>query len=164
MVDCFSRNDDGVSIEDFITYQNKNKNNRIFVGELGQSVLLEMMLLDGRASFTMTIWTKFPMNNQNKSFLDMRCHTQKKDKGSHKEVMQQDNANITSFSSCGHSILQVHGLLQQEKVIVSIHPSCKQNFMNVDLTQRLKVSIKNMCSTQVDGDHVQVFKEENYYG
>jgi hypothetical protein len=32
--------------------------------------------------------------------------------------------------SCGKSILQVHGCIQQEKVIVSINPSCQQKFIS----------------------------------
>ena len=72
--------------------------------------------------------------------------------------MQEDNASTTSLSSCCYSILQVHRL-QQEKVMVSIHPSCKHNFIKFHLTQRLKFPTKNMCNTQVDGEHVQVFKD-----
>ena len=75
--------------------------------------------------------------------------------------MKKDNANNTSFSSCGHSILHLHGLLWQDKLIVSIRSSFQHNFINVDLTQRLKVPRKKMCSIHVDGEHVQVFKDLN---
>ena len=33
--------------------------------------------------------------------------------------------------SCGNSILQVHGCIHKEKVIVSINPSFSQTFINV---------------------------------
>ena len=42
---------------------------------------------------------------------------------------------------------------------MAIHSSCKNNYINVDLTHRLKVPRNNICSTQVDGEHVQVFKD-----
>ena len=71
--------------------------------------------------------------------------------------MKKDDTN--GLFSCGMFILQVYGCIQQEKVIVEIHPSCKHNYINVDLTHRLKVPTNNICSTQVDGEHVQVFKD-----
>ena len=33
--------------------------------------------------------------------------------------------------SCGNSILQVHGCIHKENIIVSINFSCQQNFINV---------------------------------
>lgn len=36
------------------------------------------------------------------------------------------------------SILQVHGCIQKEKVIISINPSCKHNFINVNLEKKLQ--------------------------
>lgn len=50
---------------------------------------------------------------------------------------------------------------------MAIHSNCKHNYINVNLTHRLKVPTNNICSTQVDGKHVQVFKDlkitiENY--
>ena len=41
---------------------------------------------------------------------------------------------------------------------MAIHPSFKHSYINVDLNHRLKVPTNNICSTQVDGEHVQVFK------
>ena len=61
--------------------------------------------------------------------------------------------------SCGMSILQLYGCIQQAKVTMEIDPSCKHNYIDVDLTHRLKVPTNNICSTQVDGEHVQVFKD-----
>ena len=61
------------------------------------------------------------------------------------DEVKKDDTN--GLFSCGKSILQVYGCIQQEKVIVAIHPSCKHNYINVDLTHRLKVPTKNICST-----------------
>ena len=74
--------------------------------------------------------------------------------------MKQYNTHTNGLSSSGISLLKVHGCIQQDKVIVSINPSCKNNYINVDLTHRLKVLTDNICSTQVDGEHVQVFKDQ----
>jgi len=37
----------------------------------------------------------------------------------------------------GISLLQIHGLIQKEKIIVSINPSCKHNFISVNLAKKL---------------------------
>jgi hypothetical protein len=60
--------------------------------------------------------------------------------------------------SCGKSILQVHGCIHKENIIVSINPSCQHNFINVQLVNRLQVPTKNVQSTQVEGENVQIFK------
>ena len=61
-------------------------------------------------------------------FLDKWSHAKKKDVESHKGLF-----------SCGNILLQAHGCIQKEKVIVSINPSCKHNFINVNLTKILQV-------------------------
>jgi hypothetical protein len=82
-----------------------------------------------------------------KLLLDKWSHTKSKDK------------DITkSLFSCGKSILQVHGCIHKENVIVSINPSCKQNFINIQWVNRLQVSAKDIHSTQVEGENVQIFK------
>jgi hypothetical protein len=81
-------------------------------------------------------------------FLDKWSHAKKKDIESH-----------TGLFSCGNILLQVHGCIQKKKVIVSINPSCKHNFINVNLTKRLQVPEKHIQGTQVDGENVQVFKD-----
>jgi hypothetical protein len=50
-------------------------------------------------------------------------------------------------------------MYSKEKVIVSINPSCQQNFINVQLVNRLQVPAKNIQSTQVEGENVQIFKD-----
>ena len=59
----------------------------------------------------------------------------------------------------GISLLQVHGLIQKEKIIVSINPSCKHNFINVNLAKKLQVPAKHIENTQVDDEDVQVYKD-----
>ena len=81
-------------------------------------------------------------------FLDKWSHSKKKDIESHKGLF-----------SCANILLQVHGCIQKEKVIVSINPNCKHNFINVNLNKRLKVPKKHIQGTRVDGENVQVFKD-----
>ena len=57
------------------------------------------------------------------------------------------------------SLLQVHGWIQQENVIVYINLSCTHNFINVNLEKKLQVSAKHIQSAQVDGKNVQLFKD-----
>ena len=57
------------------------------------------------------------------------------------------------------SILQVQGCIQQERVVVSIYPSCKYNLINATLAKRLHVPSKHILSTQVDGDTMEIFKD-----
>jgi len=64
------------------------------------------------------------------------------DKWSH--ANSKDRESINGLFSCGNSILQVHGCIQQEKVIVSINPSCMHNYINVNLAQRLQVLENNI--------------------
>jgi len=59
----------------------------------------------------------------------------------------------------GISILQIHGLIQKEKIIVSINPSCKHNFIRVNLTKKLQVPAKQIEHTQVDDKDVQIYKD-----
>jgi hypothetical protein len=75
--------------------------------------------------------------------------------------MKKDNESYNDLFSSNYFILQVHGSIQKEKVIVSINPSCKHNFISVNLAKRLQVPAKHIQSTQVDGENVQVFKDLN---
>jgi hypothetical protein len=43
----------------------------------------------------------------------------------------KDNECTKSLFACGKSILQVPGCIHKEKIIVSINPSCRHNFINV---------------------------------
>jgi hypothetical protein len=42
---------------------------------------------------------------------------------------------------------------------VSINPSCKHNFINVNLAKKLQVPAKHIENTQVDDEDVQVYKD-----
>jgi hypothetical protein len=66
-----------------------------------------------------------------------------------------------SLFSCEKSILQVHGCIHKENIIVSINPSCMHNFIDVQLVNRLQVPIKNIQSIDVEGENVQIFKDLN---
>jgi len=52
---------------------------------------------------------------------------------------KKKNEKRKGLFSTGVSLLQVHGLIQKEKIIVSINPSCKHNFMNVNLAKKLQL-------------------------
>jgi hypothetical protein len=78
------------------------------------------------------------------------------DKWSHTKSKDKDNTK--GLFSCGKSILHVHGCIHKENVIVSINPRCQQNFINVQLANRLQDPTKNIHSTQVVDKHVQFFK------
>jgi hypothetical protein len=79
-----------------------------------------------------------------KLLLDKWSHTKCKDKDITKGLF-----------SCGKSILQVHGCIHKENVIVSINPSCQQNFINVQLVNRLQVPAKNIKAHRL---RVKIFK------
>ena len=59
----------------------------------------------------------------------------------------------------GISLLQVHGLIQKEKIIVSINPSCQHNFISVNLAKKFQVPVKQIEHTQVDNKDVQIYKD-----
>jgi len=61
--------------------------------------------------------------------------------------------------SAGISLLQVHGLIQKEKIIVPINPGCKHNFINVNLAKKLQILAKHIENTQVDNEDVLVYKD-----
>jgi hypothetical protein len=79
------------------------------------------------------------------------------DKWSHGE--NQDKERTKSIFAGEKSILQVHGCIHKENIIVSINPSCMHNFINVQLVNRLQVPIKNIQSIDVEGEKVQIFKD-----
>ena len=72
---------------------------------------------------------------------------------------KKDNEIHKDFFSGNAFILQVHGCIHKEKVVVSINPRCKHNFISVNLAKILQVPIKKIHSTQVGGENVQFFKD-----
>jgi hypothetical protein len=75
------------------------------------------------------------------------------------DANKKDNNIHSGLFSCDNFILQVHGYIQHEKVIVSINPSGKHNFLNVNLNKSLQVPTQNIQNTQVEGENVQFFKD-----
>ena len=61
--------------------------------------------------------------------------------------------------ACGNILLQVHRCIRKENIIFSSKPSCKNNFINVNLTKRLQVLENNIQGKKVDDENVQVFKD-----
>ena len=55
---------------------------------------------------------------------------------------KQDKEKYVGLFPTGISLLQVHGLIQKEKIIASINPSGKHNFINVNLAKTLQVPAK----------------------
>ena len=56
------------------------------------------------------------------------------------------------------SILKFHGCIQKENILVSISPSCKQNFIHLNLAKNLKVPAKYIQITHVDGENFEILK------
>ena len=83
-----------------------------------------------------------------KLFLDRWSHVEK-----------HDTKRTNGLFSCGNSILQVHGCIHKENIIVSINPSCMHNFINVQLVNRMQVLANDIQSTQVEGKNIPVFKD-----
>ena len=69
-------------------------------------------------------------------------------------VGKRDTKSTKGLFSCGNSILQVHGCIHKENIIVSINPSCMHNFINVNFAKRLQVPTKNIQITQVEGENI----------
>jgi len=72
---------------------------------------------------------------------------------------KKDNETRKGLFSTSVSLLQVHGLIQKEKIIIFINPNCKHNFMNVNLVKKLQVPTKHIENTQVDNEDVKVYKD-----
>jgi hypothetical protein len=135
--------DDGPSIEEYIKSKSHYGKR---IGNFLPMVSKKMLPYGGNH---LTLMKMMALSNEayEKLFLDKWSHAKKKDKESTKGLF-----------SCGNSILQVHGCIHKEKVIVSINPSCQHNFINVHLAKRLQVPTKHIQSTQVEGENVQIFK------
>ena len=71
-------------------------------------------------------------------------------------ILKKETNEPKGLFSAGISLLQVHGLIQKVKLIVSTNPSCKHNFINVNLAKKLQVPAKHIENTQVDDEDVQV--------
>ena len=69
------------------------------------------------------------------------------DKWSYATKKKETKEKHMGLFPTGISLLQVHGLIQKEKIIVSINPSCKHNFINVNFAKELQVPTKNIENT-----------------
>ena len=83
-----------------------------------------------------------------KVYLDKWSRARKKENETHKGLIPT-----------GISLLQIRGLIQKEKIIVSINPSCKHNFISVNLAKKLQVPANQIEHTQVDDKDVQIYKD-----
>jgi len=92
--------------------------------------------------------SNLPDEEFEKLLLDRWSHARKQDKEKH-----------VGLFPTGISLLQVHGFIQKEKIIVSINPSCKKNLINVNLAKKLQVPAKQIAHTQDDDKDVQIYKD-----
>jgi len=102
-------------------------------------------------------WWKSIYNTQLSELSDKEFEKLLLDKWS--RARKQDKGKHVGLFPTGISLLQVHGLIQKEKIIVSINPSYKHNFINVNLAKKLQVPAKHIENTQVDDEDVQVYKD-----
>ena len=72
---------------------------------------------------------------------------------------KKENEPRKGLFSTDAFLLQVHGLIQKEKIVVTINPSCKQNLISVNLAKRLQVPAKHMETAQEYNEDVQVYKD-----
>jgi hypothetical protein len=140
----FTGRDDGPSIEEFIQSHNSlwkgQEKSFVDCGFKGDALIWWK-------SFHHSEWMSLFEESLEKSLLDKWYHTKSKDK------------DITkSLCSCSKFILQVHGCIHKEKVIVSINPSCMHTFINIQLVNRLQIPAKNIQSTQVECENVKILK------
>ena len=125
----FTGKDDGPTIEEFI-----KDRKHIFKTDWRGKVWL--FLIDEAAkwwwnSLDHKQLTKLSDEEFEKLLLDRWSHARKQDKEKH-----------VGLFPTGISLLQVHGLIQKEKIIVSINPSCKHSFINVNLAKKIANSSK----------------------
>jgi len=141
----FIGNDKGPTIEEYI-----NEYKRLFIHNLKWVALVNFEyeaatwwgLLNQKNCFNP------PEEEFEKLLLDIWSHARK----------QYEEKYVGLFPT-GISLLQGHGLIQKEKIMVSINPSCKHNFINVNLAKRLQVPAKQIENTQFDDEDVQIYKD-----
>jgi len=92
--------------------------------------------------------TKLSHAEFEKAFLDKWSRPRKKENETHKGLIYT-----------GVSLLHVHALIQMEQIVVSINPSCKHNFLNVNLEKKMQVPTKHIENIHVDDEDVQVYKD-----
>ena len=104
----------------------------------------------------------FSLDNKKLTYLlDVEFERVILDKWSHDR--EKENEPRKGLFCTGVSLLQVRGLIQNEKIVVSINPSCTCNFINVTLEKKLQVPTKHIENAQVDDEDVQVYKDLKIY-
>ena len=130
---CFTGKDNGPTIEEYI----KEKNSlwahhwRFFVV--------------GNFKYEAATWWGLLNQKKCSNFPDEEFENLLLDRWSH--ARKQNNEKYVRLFPTSISLLQVHGLIQKEKIIVSINPSCKKNLINVNLAKKLQISAKQIENT-----------------
>ena len=142
----FTGKDDGPTIEEFIQ-RSKSTHGKYWripiVCSMRDEAKKWWLSLDHHQKMTNISDAEFE-----KLFLDKWSRAKKKENETHKRLF-----------ATGVSLLQVHALIQKEKIIVSINPSCKQNLININLAKRLQVPAKHIETAQIDNKDFQVYKD-----
>jgi len=90
-------------------------------------------------------WFRSVVSKQSYNFLDDEFEKVFLDKWS--QARKRENETSKGLFPTGISLLHVHGCIQKEKIVVPINPSCKHNFINVNLTNKLRVPAKHIENT-----------------
>lgn len=130
---CFIGKIDGPSIEEYIAY---HKEKYPSSWKLSIVVYLREEALQWGDSVFSTEMFALPYEAYENIFLDKWSNSKHK----------YQSKRPCLFSGA-HALLHLHGCIQQEKVLVSINPSCNHNFINVNLTKRLQLPAKHIQST-----------------
>jgi hypothetical protein len=134
----FIGNDEGPSIEDFLKSQKSEWKEQ-------WKFFLHICLREDSHT-----WWNSLSNRKMMALSDEEFEKVLLEKWPHAKIKERNKG----LFSCGNSILQVHGCIHKENIIVSINPSFLHNFINVKLVNRLQVPTKNIQSTQVEGENV----------
>ena len=130
----FTEKDDGPTIEEFI-----KEIKRMFKTDWRGKVWL--FLIDEASTW----WWKSLDHKQLTKLSDTEFEKVLLDKWS--QARKKENETHKGLFPTGISLLQVQGLIQKEKIIVSINPNGKHNFINVKLAKQLQVPAKHIENT-----------------
>ena len=131
----FTGKDNGLTIEEYIKQQKsaweKNWRDSVWFGFKYEAYKWYFSLDDKQL-------TKLSDAEFEKVLLDKWSRARKK-----------ENEPRKGLFPTGIFLLQVHRLIQKEKIMVSISPSCKHNFISVNLAKKLQVPAKQIEHTRV---------------
>ena len=140
----FTRKYDGISIDEYLE---EKKITWYIAWRIWEAYYLKGDAKVWRESLNRDKMKTLSDNEFEQVFLDRWSHAKDNDQTRHPGLFLGE-----------HALLQVQWHIQQENVVVSIYPSCTHNFISIDLEKRLKVPTNKVCSTHLDGENVQVFK------